>query len=84
MKRIDRLIDAIGMADDNYIDAAMQTPDVKPRRLWMRWAASAACIVLIAALGLTVLPRLAGLVGSDSAAPEAEHSTEANNPFRPR
>ena len=81
MKRIDRLIDAIGMADDSYIDAAMTAPTAKPRHLWMHRTATAACILLICALGLTVLPRLAGLVGSDSAAPESSHEAASNNPL---
>ncbi len=77
MKRIDRLIDAIGMAEDDYIDAAApQHQPVRQKRIWTRWAATAACIMLISALGLTVLPRLAGVVGSDSAAAECAPNEE--------
>lgn len=82
MKRIDRLLDAIGMADDAYIDAA--SPQNKPtaqRRVWTRWAATAACIMLISALGLTVLPHLAGVVGSDSAATEGAPNEEQRLQF---
>ena len=77
MKRIDRLLDAIGMADDAYIEAASpQNKPAAPRRIWTRWAATAACIMLISALGLTVLPRLAGVVGSDGAAAECAPNEE--------
>ena len=84
MKRIDRLLDAIGMADDAYIEAASpQNKPAAPRRIWTRWAATAACIMLISALGLTVLPRLAGVVGSDGAAAECAPSEEQTSPQSP-
>lgn len=56
------LSDAIGRVDDELVEAAALPAKVRPARL-RRWAALAACLLLVGA-GISLLPRMGGSTSS--------------------
>ena len=77
MKRED-ISNALGGIEDKYIQEAAEGPSTQRRpvlTLVKKWLPAAACIVLVAGIGLSML---GGPTKSDGAAPEAGGDSSAN------
>ena len=69
----EKLMDAIGLLPADLVAAAdrRRTAPRKPAIRWRRWAALAACAVLLLGVGQLVLPNLPGMGGSRAPMEEA-------------
>lgn len=52
--KAERLFRAIGLVDEGLIEAAAETP-VKKRPVWRRYAAAAACLMVLCGAGAAYL-----------------------------
>lgn len=70
------LLEAIGLIDDRFIAEAEMVHYSTSRRIWVRWAAAAACVLIILTAAIPMLLNGIGMGGTaaDSAMPESGES----------